>query len=180
MARSFGPDPGETAMPSHSAVELVHRILSEKQLTLAVAESLTAGNIQARISAVSGASRFFVGGVTAYTIPIKTRLLGVDQSMAEKCNAVSSQVAIEMAMGASQLFSASFAVATTGYAEPSPSIAEPFAHVAVVGGHNCRVLFDGIHRGPGLGREAMQHATAAFAIDALASVLTRPDVFDGW
>jgi nicotinamide mononucleotide (NMN) deamidase PncC len=85
-----------------------------------------------------------------------------------------------MAMGAAQLFSASFAVATTGYAEPSPGIAEPFAHVAVVGGHNCRVLFDDIHRGSGLGREAMQHATAAFAIDALASVLTRPDVFDGW
>jgi nicotinamide mononucleotide (NMN) deamidase PncC len=59
--------------------ELPELLLREPRLTLAVAESVTAGHVQSRVAAVSGASGFFLGGVTAYSLEQKVKLLGVDQ-----------------------------------------------------------------------------------------------------
>jgi len=100
-------------------VELKQLLLRKPALTLAVAESLTGGHVQARITAVSGASNYFLGGITAYTLDQKVRHLGVNRAHARRVNCVSQRVAVEMAQGAGALFGADLAVATTGYAEPS-------------------------------------------------------------
>jgi nicotinamide-nucleotide amidase len=101
------------------AAELKKLMLGRPRLTLAVAESLTVGHVQARIAAVSGASDYFLGGVTAYTLEQKVKLLGVNRAHAKRVNCVSQRVAVEMAFGATRLFGADLAVATTGYAEPA-------------------------------------------------------------
>jgi nicotinamide-nucleotide amidase len=105
----------------NAAWELKTLLLPTPRLTLAVAESLTAGQVQARIAAVSGASDYFLGGITAYTLEQKVRHLGVDRAHAAMVNCVSPRVAEEMARGACALFGADVAIATTGYAEPSPA-----------------------------------------------------------
>lgn len=114
--------------------DLKSLMLTAPRLTLAVAESVTAGNVQARIAAISGASKFFLGGITAYNIDQKVKLLGVDRAAAEKVNCVSADVAEQMACGVCDLFNADLGVATTGYAEPSPSdgAITPFGWWAVV------------------------------------------------
>ena len=99
--------------------ELKELLLREPRLTLAVAESLTCGNVQAHIGRVSGASNFFLGGITAYTLAQKVRHLGVDHDRAAVANCVSGEIAEQMARGAATLFGADLALATTGYAEPS-------------------------------------------------------------
>ncbi len=101
-----------------AAAELKVLMLREPKLTLAVAESLTAGHLQARVAAVSGASNFFLGGVTAYSLEQKVKLLGVNRAEAAKVNCVSAVVAEEMARGVCELFGADVGVSTTGYAEP--------------------------------------------------------------
>jgi len=100
---------------------------------LAVAESMSGGRLQASITEIPGASGFFLGGVTAYTLAQKVGLLGVDQAHAAAVNCVSERVAGEMALGACRLFRADLALATTGYAEPSPAdgVADPFAWIAL-------------------------------------------------
>jgi len=102
---------------------------TEPPLTLAVAESLTCGRVQAAIGAISGASQFFLGGLTAYSGAQKVAHLGVSRAEGELVNYVSAAVAEQMARGACRLFGADLAVATTGYAEPSPEhgVSEPFA-----------------------------------------------------
>ncbi|MFZ5497104.1 MAG: CinA family protein [Verrucomicrobiota bacterium] len=100
------------------AAQLKKLMLRRPRLTLAVAESLTAGHLQAQIASVSGASEFFLGGVTAYSLDQKVRLLGVDRAHARRVGCVSQRVAVEMAHGARQLFGSDLAAATTGYAEP--------------------------------------------------------------
>ncbi len=102
--------------------ELKDLLLREPRLTLAVAESLTCGNVQAHIGRISGASKFFLGGFTAYTLEQKVKHLKVDQAAIAKCNGVSAEVAEQMAKGAATLFGADIAVATTGYAEPMPGL----------------------------------------------------------
>lgn len=105
--------------PSSYAARLRPLLLARPRLTLAVAESLTCGQVQAQIGAVSGASDYFLGGVTAYSLAQKVKLLGVNRPHAKRTNCVSQRVAVEMAQGACALFGADVAVATTGYAEPN-------------------------------------------------------------
>lgn len=101
------------------ARELKDLLRRPPRLTLAVAESLTCGHVQAAVGAVSGSSEYFVGGVTTYTLAQKVKLLGVNRAHARRVNCVSQRVAVEMAQGACALFGADVAVATTGYAEPN-------------------------------------------------------------
>ncbi len=103
------------------AAELKQLLGRTPRRTLAVAESLTCGRVQAAIGAVSGASDYFLGGVTAYSLAQKVKLLGVNRAHARRVNCVSQRVAVEMAQGACELFGADIGLATTGYAEPSPA-----------------------------------------------------------
>jgi nicotinamide-nucleotide amidase len=102
-----------------SDVSTIKNACEAQRLSLAAAESVTIGNIQAMIGAISGASTFFRGGVTAYDIDAKANILGVDRAHAETVDCVSARVAAEMAEGATRIFAADIAVATTGYAEPA-------------------------------------------------------------
>ena len=87
-------------------------------MTLSTAESCTGGRIAAAITARSGASRYFQGGVVAYQNEVKERMLGVPHEMIETYGVVSRQVAERMVVGACQLFGTDYALASTGYAEP--------------------------------------------------------------
>jgi nicotinamide-nucleotide amidase len=115
------------------AEQLKRLILMKPRLTLAVAESLTGGHLQALVTSVSGSSDYFVGGVTAYSLEQKVKLLGVNRAHAKRVNCVSQRVAVEMAFGATNLFNVDLAVATTGYAEPSRAqgITAPMAWWAI-------------------------------------------------
>lgn len=113
--------------------ELKALMLAAPPLTLAAAESLTCGRVQARVGEVSGASNFFRGGITAYTLEQKVRHLGVGRAAARRVNCVSVEVARQMAVGVCRLFETDVGVATTGYAEPSAAdgVAVPFAWWAI-------------------------------------------------
>jgi len=115
--------------PLPAAMELKDLMLAEPALTLATAESLTCGRVQARIGMIPGASAFFLGGITAYTIEQKVRHLGVPEEEALATNGVSCEVAEAMAVGVCHLFGSRVGIATTGYAEPDPErkISTPFA-----------------------------------------------------
>ncbi len=158
--------------------ELKELMLRGPRRTLAVAESLTTGCLQARIGAISGASEFFLGGLTAYALEAKVRHLGVDRAEASAVNGVSARVAEQMARGVCVLFGSDLGVATTGYAEPAPAwrVTEPFAWWGLA-----RRLADGdfaVASGrvdcPGLGRTAVQERVAAAAYDALLGWLREP------
>ena len=102
--------------------ELKELMLQPARRTLAVAESLTCGRVQARIGAISGASEFFLGGITAYTLDQKVKHLGVDRAVAAPVNSVAAAVAEQMARGVCALFGSELGLATTGYAEPAPGV----------------------------------------------------------
>ena len=149
-------------------------MLRRPRLTLAVAESLTCGRVQARIGAVSGASVFFLGGLTAYTLEQKVRHLGVGRAHARSVHSVSRRVAVEMARGACALFGADVALATTGYAEPAPTrgVKSPLAWWALChqsGG--LPAVRTGLMEFPGAGRGEMQEAVADEVLRALVTYL---------
>lgn len=86
-------------------------------MTLSTAESCTGGRIAAAITAHSGASNYFLGGLVAYQNEVKEQQLGVPHEMIETYGVVSRQVAEQMVRGACRLFHSDYALASTGYAE---------------------------------------------------------------
>lgn len=156
-------------------LEEIKKIMMQKALKLAVAESLTSGNIQKMIGSISGASNFFEGGVTTYSLDQKVRHLGVDRSHAAGVDCVSEQVAAQMARGVCNAFSADVGIATTGYAEPYPeqNVTNPYAHIAI-----CVKTADGFQtvyqdkvEGRDLNREEMQSFISGAALNALKNYL---------
>ena len=96
----------------------VVRLLREKQLTLAVAESCTGGSLAGRITDVPGASDIFLAGYVTYANRAKEESLGIPASLIEAHGAVSEPVAAAMAEGARRASGAKFALSTTGIAGP--------------------------------------------------------------
>ena len=96
----------------------VVRAFSHSGLTIACAESLTAGMVSSTIADVPGASSVLRGGAVTYVNEIKEHVLGVSRESIERYTEVSHQVAREMARGARELFGSDVAVSLTGYAGP--------------------------------------------------------------
>lgn len=107
-----------------SVESAVAKLLTERGATLAVAESCTGGSISARITALAGASDYYLGGVTSYSNAAKTAMLGVSATDIERHGAVSETVARQMAEGVLRRFGADFAVSTTGVAGPGGGTTE--------------------------------------------------------
>lgn len=71
-------------MTSASAGELVDEIAraaSVADARIAVAESLTSGNIAARLGRGQNASQWFAGAVVAYSVDVKTTVLGMTRGL---------------------------------------------------------------------------------------------------
>ncbi|QXQ11367.1 CinA family protein [Paeniglutamicibacter sp. Y32M11] len=92
---------------------------SAAQLSLATAESLTAGMIAASLAAVPGASAVLMGGVVSYSSTVKANVLGVDSDLLTERGSVDGEVARQMAIGARNVCGADLAVSATGVAGPS-------------------------------------------------------------
>ncbi|MBQ8519871.1 MAG: CinA family protein [Bacteroides sp.] len=88
-------------------------------LTLATAESCTAGNVAAAITSIPGSSHFYKGGIVAYSNEIKENLLGVNPETLENKGAVSEETVLEMAKGAMKSMNSDCAIATSGIAGPT-------------------------------------------------------------
>lgn len=115
-----------------SLEEAVFNKLLEKGKTLAVAESCTGGGLSARVTALPGASKFFLGGVVAYANTSKEQFLGVSSHILESFGAVSEETVREMAKGALNRTGADFSLATSGVAGPGGgSQAKPLGTVCM-------------------------------------------------
>jgi nicotinamide-nucleotide amidase len=99
--------------------ETLGKILTEKGLTIAVAESCTGGLIADRITNVSGSSSYFERGVIAYSNQSKVDLLDVPAELIEKHGAVSKEVAGAMAEGIRRVSRTDIGLSTTGIAGPT-------------------------------------------------------------
>lgn len=94
------------------------KLLKEKGLTVAFAESCTGGLCAKRVTDVAGASQVIHCTVVSYSDEIKNKILGVSAEHLKKYTAVSDIVAAEMARGIKKLSGADFGVSVTGYAGP--------------------------------------------------------------
>lgn len=110
-------------------IENIKTLLTNKNKTISVAESLTGGNLQAYFSSINGSSKFYLGGITAYNIDIKKKFFDIDYEAAKKCDCVSEEVAITMATSIANLMNSDYSISTTGFAVPNDTISVPYAYI---------------------------------------------------
>ena len=137
------------------------KMLTERGMTLAAAESFTGGSIAEHITAVPGASAIFKGGVVSYATEAKLNVLKVPKELIETHSVVSEEVAIAMAENVRQLLNSDFGVATTGNAGPTKgdsdadigtvyiAIAGPekaYAQKFTMGNHRTRIVQKSVNK----------------------------------
>ena len=100
-------------------IDAVLDYLIENKITVATAESCTAGLIAARIGDKSGVSEIFSEGFVTYSNEAKEKNLGVPHKLLENFGAVSEQVARAMAEGVCKVSGARLGLSATGIAGPT-------------------------------------------------------------
>ncbi len=144
-------------------------LLQEKQLTVATAESCTAGLLSAAITAVSGASSVFGCGVSAYSAEIKHRVLGVPADVLEQHGTVSAQTAAAMASGVRKLANSSIGVSITGVAGPNETEGKPVGRVHIALATETRVWLQELSPAPSLLRENIRQNAVNTALEMIAA-----------
>jgi len=112
---------------------VVGGLLRKKKWMLATAESCTAGLLSARLTRVPGSSKYYLGGVVAYSNEIKLKALGVSKTTLKKYGAVSGEAAEEMAQGVLEKTGADVAVSITGIAGPDGGSAKKPVGLVFIG-----------------------------------------------
>ena len=151
--------------------QVVGDLLAARGLTVATAESCTAGLLSARIASAPGASRYLLAGVVAYASEAKTSELDVPPDVIERHGAVSEEVTAAMAVGAKKRFGSDVAVAITCVAGPDPQDGvEPGQMILALAGLNASVDVRSV-RVPGDREQVRQFATT-FALSFLRAHLS--------
>ncbi len=123
--------------------ELIARTALDRDLRIAVAESLTGGALSQALAAAPDAGTWFAGGVVAYTVETKNRVLGVPMGPV-----VNAPTARQMAQGVLELLEADVALAVTGVGGPGEEEGRPpgTVYLAIVTRDSTRITefaFDG-------------------------------------
>jgi nicotinamide-nucleotide amidase len=143
--------------------EALLRMLQNRGITLATAESCTGGLVAAAVTAIAGSSATLLGGYVTYSNEAKAKSVGVDPALIARLGAVSAEVAAAMAEGAARESGAGMGISTTGIAGPGGgTAAKPVGLVFIgvaVAGQPARVER---HVFPG-DRAAVRAATVAVA-----------------
>lgn len=148
---------------------VVGQLLLTQGHTLAVAESCTGGGLGHLLTAVSGSSRYFWGGVIAYDNQVKQSLLGVNPDDLARAGAVSEAVAQQMAIGVRSRLGTTWGLSITGVAGPdggTPDKPVGLVYLGLAGptdqAETFRYLF-----GESRGRDMVRWLSACTALDRL-------------
>ena len=154
-----------------SLPETVQQLMIERGLTLAVAESCTAGLIGGALTQAAGSSDFFLGGVIAYADRIKQDLLGVDERLLRDHGAVSEPVVTAMAAGARERLGADYAIAVSGISGPGGGSDDKPVGTTWTAVVTPETVYARCYRFPA-NRSRNRRLTVAAALDNLRRVLT--------
>lgn len=111
---------GELAygMDCANLAEYTTRLMIERGVTVAAAESCTGGEFTKAITDIPGASAVLLGGMAVYTNEAKHKLLGVSEELLREKGAVSYEVAVELARRARETLGSDLGIGITGLAGP--------------------------------------------------------------
>ncbi|MGB3403147.1 MAG: competence/damage-inducible protein A [Microcoleaceae cyanobacterium] len=116
-----------------SLASVAGQLLQQAGETVSVAESCTGGGLGQALTAISGSSGYFWGGIIAYDNSVKIGLLDVNSADLEQLGAVSAVVAEQMAAGVKAKLNTSWGISLTGIAGPEGGTEEKPVGLVYIG-----------------------------------------------
>jgi len=144
----------------------------ERNITMATAESCTGGLIGAAITATSGSSAVFHGGIIAYHNDVKISQLSVPRETLESNGAVSEAVAVQMARGCRDRLGVDIAVSVTGVAGPGGGSKEKPVGTVWIGVATAKNASAELYNFPDLSRNKVRDHTCLSALKTFIKALT--------
>jgi len=154
----------------------VGELLRERGWTIGTAESCTGGLVMHRLTNIPGSSDYVVGGIVAYSNPVKQSLLRVHPGTLIAHGAVSEETAREMAVGARELLGADVAVSVTGIAGPGGGTAEKpvgLTYIAVAAPEDTVIVQRHVWNGD---RETVKSQSAEAALQLVFNTISKLSV----
>ena len=105
--------------------EELHKLFTDANRTLGSVESFTGGRFASSMTAIPGASKFFVGSFVTYATYEKIRLLNIPKERVEQYGVVSQEIGGDMAMRGKFLLDSDYCISFTGNAGPTPMENKP-------------------------------------------------------
>ena len=112
-------------------IKNISNCMLDNNYTLSVAESCTGGLISSCVTSQSGSSKYFKGGIVAYSDNLKVRLLGINKLDIVEYGVVSKEIVELMALHARHRSGVDFSIATTGWMDLSDNQLSQKAWVAI-------------------------------------------------
>lgn len=158
-----------------SQMQEIHKLLTEKSLTVTTAESLTGGMLASFFTELPGSTSYFHGGIVSYAERIKKEFLNVSEKVLEEKSAVSAQCAQQMAEGCLRRFESDFSISLTGLAGPDgdsrfPDIPVGRVYIGIACKNGTVKVFQEDFPAD-LGREAIRKKTCERALEHLKGMI---------
>ena len=121
-------------------IQLLHKKLIQKKLTISVAESCTGGLLAHNLTKLANSSKYFQMGLTTYSNQAKIKILNVNKNIIKKYGAVSNECCKEMVQNLSKISKSKINVSITGIAGPDGGTKEKPGGIVYVGIKNGKNL----------------------------------------
>ena len=115
------------------SIQLLHKKLIKKKLTISVAESCTGGLLAHNFTKLANSSKYFQMGLTTYSNQAKIKILKVNKNIIEKYGAVSNECCKAMVQNLSKISNSKINVSITGIAGPGGGTKEKPVGLVYIG-----------------------------------------------
>ena len=153
------------------SIQLLHKKLIKKKLTVSVAESCTGGLLAHNFTKLANSSKYFKMGLTTYSNQAKIKILKVNKNIIRKYGAVSQECCKEMVQNLSKISNSNINVSITGIAGPGGGSAEKPVGLVYIGIKKGKTLLIKENKFKSKNRNSIQKSTVRTVIKIINNII---------
>ena len=153
------------------SIQLIHKKLIKKKLTISVAESCTGGLLAHNFTKLANSSKYFQMGLTTYSNQAKIKILKVNKNIIRKYGAVSKECCKAMVQNLSKISNSKINVSITGIAGPGGGSKEKPVGLVYIGIIKGKTLIIKENKFNSKNRNSIQKSTVRNVIKEIQNII---------
>ena len=153
------------------SIQLLHKKLIKKKLTISVAESCTGGLLAYNLTKLTNSSKYFQMGLTTYSNQAKIKILKVNKNIISKYGAVSSMCCKAMVQNLSKISKSNINISITGIAGPSGGSKDKPVGLVYIGIKKGKILLIKENKFKSKNRNSIQKSTVSTVIKIINNII---------
>ena len=153
------------------SIQLLHKKLIKKKLTISVAESCTGGLLAHNLTKLANSSKYFQMGLTTYSNQAKKKILRVNKNIIDKYGAVSNECCKAMVLNLSKISKSKINVSITGIAGPGGGSKDKPIGLVYIGIKKGKTLLIKKNKFKSKNRNSIQKSTVTYVINIIKNII---------